>query len=110
MQRPASLRRHADFARLRRYGHRIATKNLNLYLGDPRAGDVSSLVGITVSKSIGKAVVRNKLRRRLSAILRELLCSQRQMRVLVVPRADAATLAFTDLRAEVCVAFGRALT
>lgn len=110
MQRPASLRRHADFARLRRYGRRIATKNLNLYLADARDGDSSSLVGVTVSKSIGKAVVRNKLRRRLSAILRELLPSQRQMRVLVVARPDAAALAFTDLRAEIRTAFGLALT
>ena len=106
MQRPASLRRHADFARLRRYGRRIATKNLRLYLGDAREGAVSSLVGITVSKSIGKAVVRNKLRRRLSAILRELLPSQQQMRVLIVPRPSASELAFVDLRAEVRAAFG----
>jgi ribonuclease P protein component len=107
MRRPASLRRRADFARLRRYGRRIATENLNLYIADSRGGDASSLVGITVRKSIGKAVVRNTLRRRLSAILQELLPSQdRMMRVLVVPRPDAAALAFADLRAEVRSAFG----
>lgn len=106
MGRPASLRRHADFARLRRYGRRIATQRLNLYFGDPREGDTTSLVGITVSKSIGKAVVRNKLRRRVSAILAELLPSQRQMRVLVVARPAAAAMSFTDLRAELRVGFG----
>lgn len=106
MQRPASLRRHADFARLRRYGRRIATKSFNLYLGDARDGDASSLVGITISKSIGRAVVRNKLRRRVSAILGELLPSQQQMRVVVVARPDAAALTFTDLRAELRGAFG----
>jgi ribonuclease P protein component len=110
MQRPASLRRHADFARLRRYGRRIATKSLNLYLGDARDGDASSLVGITISKSIGRAVVRNKLRRRVSAILGELLPSQQPMRVLVVARPDAAALTFTDLRAELRSAFGLPLT
>lgn len=110
MQRPASIRRHADFARLRRYGRRIATKSLNLYLDDAREGDVSSLVGITVSKTIGKAVVRNKLRRRVSAILGELLPSQRRMRVLVVARPDAAALNFSALRAELRAAFGLPLT
>lgn len=110
MHRPASLRRYADFARLRRFGRRIATKNLTIYLGDPRDGDVSSLVGITVSKAIGKAVVRNTLRRRVSAILRELLPSQRQMRVLVVARPEAAAMAFGDLRAELHSAFGLPLT
>ncbi len=110
MHRPASLRRQADFARLRRYGRRIATKSLNLYLGDARDGDISSLVGITVSKKIGKAVLRNKLRRRLSAILGELLPEQRLMRVLVIPHPDAAASAFADLRAEVRAAFGLPLT
>jgi ribonuclease P protein component len=107
MRRPESLRRHADFARLRRHGRRIATQNLNLYIADAREGDASSLVGITVSKSIGKAVVRNTLRRRLSAILQELLPSQhRMMRVLVVPHPEAAAVTFADLRAEVRAAFG----
>jgi ribonuclease P protein component len=110
MQRPASLRRYADFARLRRYGRRIATKSLNLYLGDALEGDASSLVGITVSKSIGKAVVRNKLRRRVWAILRELLPSRQQVRVLVVARPDAAALTFTALHSELHSVLGRPLT
>jgi ribonuclease P protein component len=108
MRRPASLRRHADFARVRRYGRRIATKSLTLYLSDAHAGDPSSLVGITVTKSIGKAVVRNKVRRRLSAILRELLASHATVRLLVVPRPEAALRSYSDLRAEVRSAFGAA--
>lgn len=109
MNRPVSLRRQSDFARLRRHGRRISTKSLTVYLADARADDPRSLVGITVSKSVGKAVVRNKLRRRLRAIASELLTSRDAVRLLVVPRPAAADLSFAGLRTELAAAFGRAL-
>jgi ribonuclease P protein component len=108
MRRVASLRRQADFARLRRQGRRVSTKSLTIYRSDGPAGDASSLVGITVSKSIGKAVVRNRLRRRLSAIVREALAPRGAMRLLVVARPVAAESRFSDLRAEVTSALGPA--
>jgi ribonuclease P protein component len=101
----ASLRRQSDFARLRRSGRRVSTKSLTIYRSEALAGDTCSLVGITVSKSIGKAVVRNKLRRRLSAIVREALAPHDAMRVLVVARPSAAEAPFGDLQAEVTSAF-----
>jgi ribonuclease P protein component len=108
MRRFASLSRQADFARLRRQGRRLTTKRLVIYRSDPLPGDASSLVGITVSKSIGKAVIRNKLRRRLAAILHETLGPRRAMRLLVVARPLAAQAAFLDLRAELASALERA--
>jgi ribonuclease P protein component len=108
MRRVASLRRQVDFARLRRQGRRVSTKSLTIYHSGAPTGDASSLVGITVSKSIGKAVVRNKLRRRLSAIVREALASRAAMRLLVVARPVAADAQFSDLRAEVTSALGPA--
>ena len=91
MRRFASLRRQADFARLRRQGRRVSTKSLTIYVTDALPRDATSLVGITVSKAIGKAVVRNKLRRRLAAIVHEALArASRAMRLLVVARPLAA--------------------
>jgi ribonuclease P protein component len=108
MRRFASLRRQADFARLRRQGRRVSTKSLVIYRSDPLPGDVRCLVGITVSKSIGKAVIRNKLRRRLAAIVHEALARHDAMRLLVIPRPAAALARSRDLRAEVSSALGRA--
>jgi ribonuclease P protein component len=108
MRRYASLTRQADFARLRRQGRRVSTKSLVIYRSDSLPGDASALVGITVSKSIGKAVVRNKLRRRLAAILHEALAPHSPMRLLVIPRPPAAEAPFLDLRAEVASALARA--
>jgi ribonuclease P protein component len=107
MPRFASLRRQADFARLRRHGRRFSTKSLVIYCSDPLAGDASSLIGITVSKSIGKAVLRNQIRRRLAAIVRESLATKDAMRLLVVARPAAAETSFADLHAEVTSALGR---
>ena len=104
----ASLRRHADFARLRRQGRRLSTKSLVIYRSDPVPGDASSLIGITVSKSIGKAVLRNQIRRRLAAaIVRESLATKHAMRLLVVARPPAAEASFSDLHAEVTSALAR---
>jgi ribonuclease P protein component len=106
MRRFASLCRQADYARLRRQGRRVSTKSLIIYRGTPFTGDPTSLVGITVSKSIGKAVIRNKLRRRLAAIVHEALARQRTMRLLVVARPIAAAASYSDLRGEVTSALG----
>jgi len=108
MRRFASLCRQADFARLRRQGRRIPTKSLLIYRSDARPGDPGSLVGITVSKAIGKAVVRNKLRRRLAAVVNEALEPHGPMRLLIVARPGAETALVSDLRGEVTSALGRA--
>ncbi len=106
MRRYASLRRQADFGRLRRSGRRVSTKSLIIYRSDPFAGDALPLVGITVSKAVGKAVLRNRLRRRLAAIAAEALAQREAMRVLFVARPVAASARFRDLRAEVTSALG----
>ena len=106
MRRFASLRRQADFARLRRHGRRITTKSLAIYRSDSPPSDVRALVGIAISKTIGKAVTRNKLRRRLAAILDEALAQRDPMRLLFVARPLAAGASFADLRSEVTSALG----
>lgn len=102
----SSLRRQADFARLRRSGRRVSTKSLVIYRSDSLPGDVRALVGITVSKTIGKAVLRNKLRRRIAAILDEALAKRDATRLLFVARPLAANASFDELSAEVTSALG----
>jgi len=105
----ASLRRRAEFARLRRYGRRIASRTLTLYLADAPSDDSTSLVGITVNKAIGKAVVRNKLRRRLASIVNDALAgSQRALALVVVARPPAAGADFACLRTDLLTALRRA--
>jgi ribonuclease P protein component len=105
MARLASLRRAAEFSRLRQRGRRITGSALTVYRADPFPSDRSAVVGITVGKPVGIAVVRNTVRRRVAAILREAL-TDRRLRVLVVARPAAATAAFAQLRTELLRALG----
>jgi ribonuclease P protein component len=101
MRRFASLRRRGDFARLRARGRRTPTANFSIYQADPGARDLQPLVGITISKTVGGAVVRNRLRRRIAAIVQEVfLAGKPQMRILIVARPAAAALDFPTLRTE----------
>lgn len=99
MRRYASLRRAADFHRLRQRGRRITCGALTVYRAEAHPGDRTSVVGITVGKPIGKAVVRNTVRRRVAAILHDVLAGRR-LRLLVVARPPAADAPFSTLRSE----------
>lgn len=103
MRRFASLRRQADFARLRQRGRRSGSSIFSLYRGKPYAGDLKPLVGVTVGKAVGNAVARNRLRRRFRAILDECL-NGRPERLLIVARAGAAGATFASLREQVLAA------
>lgn len=106
MRHFASLRRTVDFSRLRQRGRRTASPNLTIYRAQAAVHDERPLVGITVTKGVGSAVIRNRLRRRLAASLHELLSTQARMRLLIVPRPSAAQLTFTALRDELRRALG----
>lgn len=73
-------------------------------------GDAGMRVGYTVTKKIGGAVVRNRMKRRLRALARELLPQAG------VPGADHVLIGrmggverdFADMRAELLKALGKA--
>ncbi|HEY5258871.1 MAG TPA: ribonuclease P protein component [Candidatus Baltobacteraceae bacterium] len=94
----ASLRRAADFSRLRRNGRRIDGEALTIYADRSRAGDPASLVGIAIGKPVGNAVVRNKIRRRLVAVLDQTLAGRPPRRLLIVAQPPAARASFAGLR------------
>lgn len=81
------------FAPTIREGRRAGTRRLVVHL-DPapvaRTGATTPLVGFVVSKSVGPAVVRNRVRRRLRHLARERLSSLPGSAVLVVRALPAA--------------------
>jgi ribonuclease P protein component len=96
------MRRRADFAvavrRGSRAGRPLLTGHLLVRGGH---GDQPPRVGFVVSKAVGKAVVRNKVRRRLRAIVRGYLPSLPGGSLLVVrAHPQAATARQADLAAE----------
>lgn len=71
--------------------------------GDPAEG---SRVAYAVGRRAGGAVVRNRIRRRLRAIIRELRAELRPGAYLFGASAAAASLSYVDMKATVCQALG----
>jgi ribonuclease P protein component len=63
-------------------------------------------IGFTVGKVLGGAVVRNRIRRRMRAVVRRHLCELAKPLDLVLhPRKSVLTLDFAQLDAEVAIVF-----
>ncbi|SFI19744.1 ribonuclease P protein component [Tindallia magadiensis] len=64
-----TIKKNKEFRSIYQKGKSVANRNLVLYYR--KNPQVETRIGITVSKKVGKSVVRNKVKRRLKEILRE---------------------------------------
>jgi ribonuclease P protein component len=93
------LRRQEDFQHVLRNGSRRQTKNFTIILR-PNALEFSRL-GVTVSKKVGNAVKRNRVKRCLREFFRlnkHKLPSSHDL--VITAKKDAATLAYHQVREE----------
>jgi ribonuclease P protein component len=102
------MRRGEDFEAAVRRGKRAGRPTLVVHLG--MSGEESPLVGFVVSKAVGGAVTRNKVKRRLRHLMRDRLHRLPRGSLLVV-RANppAASARFEQLAAELDSALDRLL-
>jgi ribonuclease P protein component len=105
--KPAVLTRRSDFLAANR-GLRIARPGFVL-LARPNEG-AGLRFGITVTKKIGNAVVRNRMKRRFRALVRELLPEQGlpDHDHVLIGREGGVERDFAKLREELVMALGRA--
>ncbi|WP_229076532.1 ribonuclease P protein component [Actinoplanes sp. DH11] len=105
------LRRSTDFAAAIRGGRRAGRGTLVVHLlVDEPAFASQARAGFVVSKAVGNAVVRNKVRRRLRHLVRPLLAELPEGASLVVralPPAAGATQAILAADLEGAVAAAR---
>ena len=99
------LRRRRDFSAAVRRGSRsgraLLTGHLLVPVGEE---DSPPRAGLVVSRSVGPAVIRNKVRRRLRVLVREYLSSLPGGSLLVVrAHPQAATASQAELAAELAV-------
>jgi ribonuclease P protein component len=71
-QRLATLKKRADFLAANG-GRRASTPGFILLVRDRKDADPAMRVGFTVTKKIGGAVVRNRMKRRFRALAREIV-------------------------------------
>lgn len=92
------LKDRADFMVVRQAGRRWRSDlmTLNVYF---RQADAPARFGFVVSKEVGKAVVRNRLKRRLRAIIGGWLAQlARGYDVVIVARPRAAEASYAELQ------------
>jgi ribonuclease P protein component len=99
------LHARSDFLRVQKHGKRFRRRHLLLLVVPGEA----ARLGLTVSRKVGNAVVRNRVRRRLREIVRthpEMLLDGWDH--VVVARPEAARAEFTTLREELTCLLERA--
>lgn len=97
---PARLRKRAEFLAVRRGEKRRGRLFLLEVL--ERGDSAAARVGFTVTKKVGNAVVRNRVRRRLKEAVRGLAAGDMQPGndYVIVGRQEILTAPFSDIGAE----------
>lgn len=90
------LTRSRDFARIRRFGRSSSSPLLTLYVLPMRSPDIR--VGFSVSKKVGKATVRNRVKRRMREAVRHQISQVRPGQdLLFIARPAAADASYQDI-------------
>ena len=90
------MRSGRDFVAAVRGGRRAGRRTLVVHLGTSGSPDEPARVGFVVSRAVGQAVVRNRVKRRLRHLARERVATL-PAGSLVVVRANPAAATAPDL-------------
>ena len=94
-----SLRGRRDFATTMRRGASASAPVLTVHAFSPPAKAAGApKVGVIVTRKVGKAVVRNRIRRRCKAILETVLAPDEMRWFVITCKPAAAQARFAELR------------
>ncbi len=90
------LTKHGSFGFVYRRGESKATAGFSLFY----VKSASLKIGFSISNKLGKANRRNKLKRRMRAVVRELLPLKRYQ-IVIVARQNAAAFGFAQIKEQI---------
>ena len=97
MRTALRLRRRADFGRVQRLG--AVYRHRDLMISVCKSELSQNRYGIVTSRRLGKAIVRNKCKRRVRAIVGRLHCEMRQgFDVVIVARPTIVRQPFSEIQ------------
>jgi ribonuclease P protein component len=106
-QSDARLRKHADYQRVYQRSRKHFSSSMTYFYAERGAGPIfGPRVGLTAGRVLGKAVERNRIKRRMrEAVRRNLALLTRDVDVVLHPRRGVLTAEFAGLQEEVSKIF-----
>ncbi len=102
------IKKRSDFLAANR-GKRYATPGFVLLVKDRHDDDPAIRLGITITKKVGNAVVRNRMRRRFRELARDMLADKGQAGAdhILIGRDGGIEREFGELRADMARALDK---
>jgi len=99
--RECRLRASSEFVRLRRTGKWLPGRFFHLQVCERPEGETVSRLGLSVSRRVGSAVTRNRVKRRFRQIFREAASDfSTPVDVVVIARKGVDRVSYEDLRQQ----------
>jgi ribonuclease P protein component len=102
LPRSQRLRSRKDYTRIQAAGRRSASHHFVVLVGEqhPASSDTPARLGVTVSRRVGSAVARNRVKRRIRECFRAHCALPRGRDIVVIARRGAAELSTMDAARE----------
>ncbi len=100
MNKKNRLRKNMEFKKVYKSGKNYWNRNLILYV--KKNGLEETRIGISITKKVGNAVTRNKLKRRIRELNRENLNDiKKGYDLIIIPKKNAVDLSFKELESAI---------
>ena len=100
-----TIKKRSEFIRFNKFSTKIYTPNFIIQKIESNKNYNIPHFGFTITKKIGSAIVRNKIKRRLKSIIRELLkCKDKyfdlSFNYILICKKEIVKVSYKDLRNE----------